>query len=222
MLIKDGTYLGNMSSHLLPLTCMSVCRQVPPGAVTLRGRNELIVGDVSPNYEQNPWLAVTVTSTDNGRPPLQVTHTLRIPVGNVNEPPTKILFNNGGPVSVREDAKVGTIVVNISVVDPDNEGVGKDDENYFFCMMSTGWEGEDEHGWPGAGDSEEGRPPTGPEPPFQHGDAMGWNPHTRENNFLEVIAVTGWLGGLVGGSGGSYVPFIARFGLISGPQLTHE
>ena len=137
---------------------------MPEGALRLVDAYELVVRDASLlDYETHSFIQVTVVSKDSGQPSMQITHTLRIPIENVNEPPNRITMTSpdgGDRLHVREDAKAGTNIGNIKVFDPDSG------PQYFFCTLPVGDYDEDI--------------------PFQHAGSDGWNAHTQDYNYVEV------------------------------------
>ncbi|XP_065053229.1 protocadherin Fat 4-like isoform X4 [Rhopilema esculentum] len=71
------------------------------------------------NYEAKNSYTIGIESTDNGNPPMSYQRNLTVKVLDINEAPTSLSLSS---LSVNENSPVGTLVGNISVNDPDNEG----------------------------------------------------------------------------------------------------
>eukprot|EP00112_Aurelia_sp_Birch-Aquarium-sp1_P005362 Seg1607.1 transcript_id=Seg1607.1/GoldUCD/mRNA.D3Y31 product="Protocadherin-like wing polarity protein stan" protein_id=Seg1607.1/GoldUCD/D3Y31 len=71
------------------------------------------------DYEKENKYIFTVETTDNGKPPMSFRRNFTLQVMDMNEAPTSIELSND---AVDENSAVGTLVGNITVSDPDNEG----------------------------------------------------------------------------------------------------
>ncbi|XP_067682653.1 protocadherin Fat 4-like [Haliotis asinina] len=78
--------------------------------------SNLLVTSKSLNYEETFNYKVKVKVTDNGSPPASVAAVMTVTVLDVNEAPD---FTSNSIVGVSEDTKVGSVIANITVVDPD-------------------------------------------------------------------------------------------------------
>ena len=101
--------LGVVQSHVCILTDSA------NGKIAV-SQNQLTVGAAGVNFEDNAFVNVTVQCTDSGG--LNFVKSLTINIIDVNEVPTSISLSNN---QIKENLRAGSVVGQLSVVDPDNE-----------------------------------------------------------------------------------------------------
>lgn len=90
------------------------------GAFALAGKEIVVRNQSKLDHETKGTVAITVSATDSGEPPLTGISTITIHVDDVNERPTAIKFDRD---SFFETARVGSAIATVKVVDPDNVGL---------------------------------------------------------------------------------------------------
>ena len=89
------------------------------------------------NYEDKSSHMITLCTVDSGQPPMSFNGTLELRVQDINEAPTDIVLDKA---TVDENSPVGTVIGNISVSDPDNEGARGTWQSH-SCTVASGASG---------------------------------------------------------------------------------
>ena len=76
------------------------------------------------DYEQQAVHVISIRSTDSGSPPYQIIRNFTIFVSDLNERPTNITLSKN---VIKENSSPGTVIANVTVKDPDNIGVVRQD-----------------------------------------------------------------------------------------------
>ena len=95
------------------------------------GRMLKLADGVSFDYEAKSVYTVLINVTDNGVPSASTVSSIRVNVINVNEAPIDIMLSRA---DIDENSIEGSVVANITVVDPDD--VLKKSSNYHTCILT--------------------------------------------------------------------------------------
>ena len=109
----------------------TILHQSPINALQVIDNNKLAV--LNPevlDFEKYKFVDLTVQSVDKGVPSMNITKNITIPISNVQEAPTAIVLSSN---YVNEGAPTGTVVGNVTIVDPD----GNLTSSFFYFVILT-------------------------------------------------------------------------------------